>query len=219
VYRTEPHRAPSGDVEILVSPDILDPGFVRQAIYGSDAVITAVGPNFATRHNPRTKLTSPPDLHQQVARALITAMKNAGAPTKLISISTGSMGPADASMGLGPRTLLRFFRTVVVPNLGLVGKDLQAMETELAASGLDWYAPRPVKLTDGPLTGHVQAGERFALKAISRADVAYYALALAENPDPGSYRTPMLVPAATHRARRDAGNSAGLSSAPPRGSN
>ncbi|WP_093622726.1 hypothetical protein [Streptomyces sp. 3213.3] len=77
-------------------------------------------------------------MHQQLARALITAIKNAAAPTKLIAISTGSMGPADDSMSLGPRTLLRFFRTVVVPNLGLAGKDLQAMEIQLAASELDW---------------------------------------------------------------------------------
>ena len=27
----------------------------------------AVGPNFTTRHNPRTAMTSPPDLHQKLA--------------------------------------------------------------------------------------------------------------------------------------------------------
>jgi hypothetical protein len=67
-------------------------------------------------------------------------------------------------MGAGQRLLFRFFRTVVTPNLGRVGRDLHAMEAELAATGLDWYALRPVKLTDGPLTGHVQASARLAMK-------------------------------------------------------
>jgi len=130
-------------------------------------VVTAVGPNFATRHNPRTTMTSPPDLHQRPARTLIAAMKESAAPAWLIAVSTANMGPADTVMGTGPRLLFRFFRTGVAPNLGRVGKDLQAMEEELAASGLDWYALRPVKLTDGPLTGHVQASDRFTMKTIS----------------------------------------------------
>ena len=148
-------------------------------------VVTAVGPNFATRHNPRTTMTSPPDLHQRLARTLIAVMKDSAATSRLIAVSTASMGPADNLMGAGPRLLFRFFRTVVAPNLGLVGNDLRAMEEELAASGLDWYAVRPIKLTDGPLTRHVQASDRFAMKAISRADAAWHILALAEDPAPG----------------------------------
>jgi len=156
-------------------------------------LVTALGPDFTTRHNPRTTMISPPDLHQRLARTLIAAMKDPGAPGRLISVSTASMGPADAVMGAGPRLLFRFFRTVVTPNLGRVGRDLQAMEDELAATGLDWYAPRPVKLTDGPLTGHVQASARFTMKTISRADVAWYILSLAEDPRPGQLRTPIIT--------------------------
>src|SRR5262249_57165550 len=112
------------------------------------------------RPTPRPAMTSPADLHQRLAGALIAAMKESAAPARLITVSTASMGPADHAMGIGPRLLFRFFRTVVVPNLGRVGKDLEAMEAELAASGLDWYALRPVKLTDGPLTPGVQGSER-----------------------------------------------------------
>ena len=82
------------------------------------------------------------------------------------------------------RLLFRFFRTVLVPNLGRVGQDLRAMEEELAASGLDWYALRPVKLTDGPLTRNVQASTRFTMKTISRADAAWHIVNLAEDPAP-----------------------------------
>jgi AcrR family transcriptional regulator len=120
----------------------------------------------------------------------------------LIAVSTASMGPADNVMGTAPRLLFRIFRTVVVPNLGRVGKDLRALEDELAASGLDWYALRPVKLTDGPLTGNVRASEQFAMKTISRADVAGHIVALAEHPGPGGLRTPVVTTGASRKSRR-----------------
>lgn len=195
VYRAAPPSPPAGQPEILISPDIFDPGLATEAIRGAGVVITALGPNFAQRHQPRTTMRSPADLHQRLARTLITAMTGSGAPARLISVSTGSMGPGDAAMGAGPRLLLRFFRTVVTPNLGRVGQDLQAMEDELAASGLDWYALRPVKLTDGPLTGQVQASAHVTMKTISRADVAWYILRLAEDPRPGQLRTPVITSA------------------------
>jgi len=193
VYRATPQNPPAGPAEILVSADIFDPGFAARAIQGTDVVITALGPDFTRHHNPRTTMLSPPDLHQRLARSLIAAISDSAAPPRLISVSTASMGPADTAMGAGPRLLFRFFRTVVTPNLGRVGSDLQAMENALAASGLDWYAPRPVKLTDGPLTRHVQASDRFTMKTISRADVAWYILGLAENPQPGQLRTPIIT--------------------------
>jgi hypothetical protein len=125
----------------------------------------------------------------------------AAQPARLIAVSTASMGPADNLMGPGPRLLFRFFRTIAVPNLGRVGKDLQAMENELAASGLDWHALRPVKLTDGPQTGHVQAGDRFTMKTISRADVAWQILALAEDPARGRSRTPVITTGPSSKSR------------------
>src|SRR6266571_4630404 len=193
VYRTTAHTPPPGQAEILIAPDIFDPGFAATAVHGADVVVAAVGPNFATRHNPRTTMTSPPDLHQRLARTLITAIKTSAAPARLVAVSTASMGPADTVMGAGPRLLFRFFRTVVAPNLGRVGQDLRAMEEELAASGLDWYALRPVKLIDGPLTAHVLASDRFRMKPISRADVAWHILALAEDRTPRQQRTPVIT--------------------------
>jgi len=201
IYRTTPQDPPPGQAEIIIVPDIFDPALAAKAIRGADVVVAVVGPNFATRHNPRTRMTSPPDLHQRLARTLITAMKNSAAPARLISVSTASMGPADTVMGAGPRLLFRFFRTVAVPNLGRVGKDLQAMEEELAASGLDWYALRPVKLTDGPLTRNVQASDRFAMKPISRADVAWHILTLAEDRAPGRSRTPVITTGPGRKSR------------------
>jgi len=204
IYRTAPQPPPPQRAEVLLAPDIFDPAVVATAIRGADVVVTALGPNFATRHNPRTTMTSPPDLHQRLARTLIAAMKESAAPARLITVSTASMGPADGVMGAGPRLLFRFFRTVLVPNLGRVGQDLHAMEDELGASGLDWYALRPVKLTDGPLTGHVQVSDRVTVKAISRADVAWHILTLAEDPDTRPLRTPVITTGSSRiRSERD----------------
>ena len=201
VYRSTPQPPPPQRAEVFLTPDIFDPAAAAEAIRGADVVITAVGPNFATRHNPRTAMTSPPDLHQRLARTLIAASKESATPARLITVSTASMGPADRAMGIGPRLLFRFFRTVVVPNLGHVGQDLQAMETELAASGLDWYALRPVKLTDGPLTEQVQVSDRVTIKSISRADVAWHILTLAEDPAPHLPRTPVVSTGAGGKSR------------------
>jgi len=201
IYRATPQTPPPGRAEVLLAADIFDPAFAATAIRGADVVVAAVGPNFATRHNARTTMTSPPDLHQQLARTLITAMKGSAAPARLITVSTASMGPADNVMGAGPRLLFRFFRSVLVPNLGRVGQDLRATEDALAASGLDWYALRPVKLTDGPLTGHVHASDRVIMKSISRADVAWHILTLAEDPVTHPQRTLVITTSASRKSR------------------
>jgi uncharacterized protein YbjT (DUF2867 family) len=195
VYRTPPPEPLPAEAEILIGTDIFDPDFVIEAIRGADVVASVVGPNFMARHNPRTRLTSPPDLHQRLARTLVTALQNAAENARLITVSTASMGPADAVMAAAPRLLFRFFRSVAVPNLGRVGRDLGAMEAELAVSGLDWYALRPVKLTDGPLTGDVEVSHRFRMKSISRADVAWHILTIAEDPAAGRARTPVIASA------------------------
>jgi uncharacterized protein YbjT (DUF2867 family) len=204
VYRSAPAEPPAAPVEILLSQEIFHPEFVKDAVRDADVVVSAVGPNFATRHNARTRMTSPPDLHRGLARALIDAMRDSAPAGRLIAVSTASMGPADGVMGAAPRLLFRFMRTVAVPNLGRVGKDLQAMEDEFAASGLDWYALRPVKLSDGPLTRQVEASERFVLKSISRADVAWHIVALAESPAPGPARTLIVTSGARSRHKADA---------------
>src|SRR5579859_3172177 len=152
VYRTPPPDPLPARVQALTAPDIFQSVLAVQAVGGADVVVSAVGPNFTTRHNPRTAMTSPPDLHQRLARILTAAMTETAPAARLICVRTASMGPADDVMGLGPRLLFGFFRNYAVPNLGRVGQDLTAMERELAASGLDWYALRPVKLTDGPQT-------------------------------------------------------------------
>ena len=46
------------------------------------------------------------------------------------------------------------------------------VDEHLAASSLDWVIVRPGRLTDGPETGHISAGQAIAYGTISREDVA-----------------------------------------------
>jgi MFS family permease len=68
----------------LIAPDVFDPGFAFPAVKGADAVVCAVGPSFTTRHNPRSAMTSPADLHQRLAAALITAVRDSTPQARLI---------------------------------------------------------------------------------------------------------------------------------------
>ena len=86
IYRTAPSTPPPGRAEVLLAPDIFDPAFAAAAIRGAYVVVSAVGPNFTTHHNPRTTMTSPPDLHQRLARTLVTVMKDSLAPSRLIAV-------------------------------------------------------------------------------------------------------------------------------------
>jgi putative NADH-flavin reductase len=62
--------------------------------------------------------------------------------------------------------------------------DKLAGETRMRASTLDWTIAYPVLLTNGPVTGRYRAAEHLALQGlpkISRADVAHFMLAEAQN--------------------------------------
>jgi hypothetical protein len=166
-------------------------------------VVSAVGPNFATRYNPRTVMSSPPDLHQKLARTLITAIQDSAPQARLICVSTASMGTRRQRHGLRAAAALPLLRTVAVPTWAASARTY-AMQEELAASGLDWYAPRPVKLIDGPQTGSIRASDWFRMKIIFRADVAWPILALAENPDPGPQRTPVITTGTSRTSGTDA---------------
>ncbi len=66
------------------------------------------------------------------------------------------------------------------------------MERVFADSGLDWFCPRPTRLTRGPLSRRVKIVESFPMTAaISRADVTWWMLEHAAQPIPE--RAPMIT--------------------------
>jgi uncharacterized protein YbjT (DUF2867 family) len=141
-----------------------------QALIGVDAVLCAVGMRRATPANPWSRAVSPPDLTSTMARRLAVSMPIAGV-RRVIAVSAAGVGDSAPQLNLAMRFLL------ATTMIGDAYRDLARMEQVFAASDLDWLAPRPTRLTDGPPTGRVAVVSSFgSLSAISRADVAGWML-------------------------------------------
>jgi uncharacterized protein YbjT (DUF2867 family) len=150
--------------------DVLDPAFFDRALPGHEVVVSGLGIKRVNAKNPWSPLASPPDFSERSMRLLVEAMKRHGL-RRVLAISAAGVGDSAARMNL----LMKFM--VAKSNVGVAYRDLARMEEVLARSGLDWMAPRPTRLTDGPKTGRIRTLEGFPMNAaISRADVAAFLL-------------------------------------------
>jgi putative NADH-flavin reductase len=157
----------SSQIRVVEGQVSEDPEQVGEAIADQDAVIVTLGP-------------SSPLQRQLITRSLaniVGGMERRGVE-RLIVLSALGLGDAvdevPPLMRLASRTLLR--------NAAV---DKRRSEQIVRRSGLDWTLAYPVALTNAPATGSYRVGERLALKGlprISRADVADFLLAEAEDP-------------------------------------
>jgi putative NADH-flavin reductase len=149
---------------------------VARAIPGHDVVASGLGIKRHRPANPYSALTSPPDFCSRTARHIVAGMQAAGV-RRVCAISAAGVGDSAPRMNW----LMRFL--VATSSIGAGYRDLAVMEGVYAESGLDWQAPRPTRLTDGPATGRVIETDAFPMSAaISRADVAGYMLEQLEKP-------------------------------------
>lgn len=161
-------------------------------VQGQEAVLCCLGQRRAGK-SPWAPLLSPPDLTERVARHLVAAMRRHGVP-RVVAISAGGVGDSSTQLTLPVRWLVRS------GNVGVAYRDLEAMERELAASGLDWLAVRPVTLVDGPPSGGAGQVDRYRLTStVRRSEVAEYMLAAAESAAPFAERTVLLGSAGSRR--------------------
>lgn len=164
--------------------DVLDATFVRDALIGCDAVLSALGIQRAVPANPWSALASPPDFSSRSA-AVITAAMTANAIARIIAVSAAGVGPDERNPAL---SLLR-----TTTQLGPMYVDLARMESVYARSGLDWQCVRPVVLTNGARTTPARVVQRFGLVAtVRRANVAAFMVGQLAAPAPLT-RTPMLA--------------------------
>ena len=140
---------------------------VAEAMVGQELVISALGRGTSFRSD---------QLISRSMGVIVPAMAQAGVRRMILMSSFGvgeSRRDAPLILGIMFRVLLRD-----------VFADKKSAEEELRGSGLDWTIVHPVLLTNGPLTGRYRAAERLDLHGmpkISRADVAHFILAEAEN--------------------------------------
>lgn len=164
-----------------ITGDALDPGTVKQALAGADAVIQTLGVA-----GPEM-LLQPVRLFSQATRVLVEAMTEAGVK-RLICLTGFGAGDSRNRGGFLYNAIFQLF-------LGRAYDDKDVQEEIVHASTLDWVIVRPVILTNGPRTGRCRAlvdPRDWTCGFISRADVADFLVRQIDD-DTFLRRTPVLV--------------------------
>ncbi|MFF0423103.1 NAD(P)-dependent oxidoreductase [Streptomyces sp. NPDC004520] len=150
--------------------DLTDPEALRGAVAGRDAVLSGLGARSRADAGVAARLT----------RSVLTAME-AEMTRRILVVSAAPLGPTPEGQPLVDRATLAVINAVLKD----IYADLRVMESELAASGTDWTAVRPPRLTDKPGTGQyrtVVGGTPLRGRFLARADVAHAMLAMIDDP-------------------------------------
>jgi putative NADH-flavin reductase len=149
--------------ERVVAGDIGDAGRLAEAVGGSDAIISAVGP---TSNTPAQAA-----LFEQFATSLVATMERHGVRRLVVLSGAGVTAPGERKR-LADRLASAVVGRVVRHVVAAKQRELEI----IAASNLDWVAPRPPRVTKGPLTGTYRVGD-LAIgprSRISQADLAHF---------------------------------------------
>ena len=178
----DPSRLDPGVRSVRADLAAVDPAARESAVAGADAVLSGLG----------RRTGADTGIAERGTRAIIAAMTATGA-RRLVVVSAAPVSTTPSpgrphpprDPGEGP-----FMRAVLNPlvkaALRGVYADLARMEDELRASGLDWTAVRPPRLTGKPLTGRYRTAIEANLRGgstVSRADVAQLMLAVLDRPE------------------------------------
>jgi putative NADH-flavin reductase len=150
--------------------DLGDPGALRPAVAGRDAVLSGLGARNRGDSGVATRLT----------RTVLAALE-AEEVRRLLVVSAAPVGPEPEGDGF----LDRAVRGVVSAVLKDIYADLREMEAAVARSATDWTVVRPPRLQDKPLTGGyrtVVGGFPLKGRFIGRADVAHAMLGMVGDP-------------------------------------
>jgi putative NADH-flavin reductase len=174
--------APSGVRALRGALD--DEGFLREAVRGADAVLSALGlrlPGIAPWSRPED-----PGFLDRSTPAVVRAMKAEGVGRAVV-ISAGGVADSYEEM---PAAFKMFIRGSALRH---VYPALARMEKTWLESGLDVCIPRPTGLTDESATGRCRVVARVEGRAtIPRADVAAWMLDALAAPR-FEARTPLLT--------------------------
>ena len=167
----DPARLPlAGDRLEVFRADLTDPGALRPAVAGRDAVLSGLGARNRGDAGIATRLT----------RTVLAALE-AEEVRRLLVVSAAPVGPEPEGDGF----LDRAMRGVVSAVLKDIYADLREMEADVARSTTGWTVVRPPRLQDKPVTGTyrtVVGGFPLKGRFIGRADVAHAMLGMVGDP-------------------------------------
>ncbi|GAB2686601.1 NAD(P)-dependent oxidoreductase [Kribbella swartbergensis] len=171
VRASSSYQVEDPSLEVFRVAGLTEAGSLLEAVDGSQAVISGVG--------PRGRKDGP--VASGSTRSILAAMAETGV-RRFVAVSAAPLGPTppDESF-LNRRLLLPAINAFAAD----VYADLRVMEADIVSSGTDWTIVRPPKLTNGPLTGTyrtVVGGTVSRGYTISRADVAHLMLSAVDDP-------------------------------------
>ncbi|MEU9999538.1 NAD(P)H-binding protein [Streptomyces sp. NPDC050848] len=150
--------------------DLTDPGALRGAVAGKDAVLSGIGARSRADAGIAAKLT----------RSVLAAMDTESV-RRLLVVSAAPLGPVPDGQTVVDKAVLAIINSVLKD----IYDDLRVMEAEVAASATEWTSVRPPKLTNKPVTGRyrsVVGGTPPRGRSLARADVAHAMLAMIDDP-------------------------------------
>lgn len=152
---------PITDRERVIEGDIADAILVGNALAGVDGVVSVLGPTSNTKDQVA--------LFETFAQTLVAAMGAHGV-RRVVTISGGAVDVAGDRKSLRARIVSAMVRRIV-PHV------VQAKQRELdvfAASDLEWVAPRPPRVVEGPATGRYAVGNGAKGLRITQGDLAQF---------------------------------------------
>lgn len=147
--------------ETVVQGDMSDGARVTEAVAGVDAVISVLGPS----SNSADQVV----LFDSFARSLIAAMKIHGV-RRLVAISGAAASLPGERKSFRARMASAVVRTFVAHVVRAKQRELDI----IAASDVDWIAPRPPRVIDGAQTGTYRVGDTARDMRISQGDLAHF---------------------------------------------
>lgn len=148
----------------VITGNLDDAVRLREAIAGSDAVLSTLGGNSLTKHSPEIIAG---------INLIISTIEKEGVK-RMIYLSSMGAGNSRKMMGL----LVRFFIAGIMLRVPLA--DHTANEQSIEKSNLRWTVVRPAGLTNGPKTGRLKHGSKIVVlkgtPQVSRANVASFML-------------------------------------------
>ena len=170
----------------VVRGDVLNAEHVASVVLDHDAMLSCLGAQRVTPSNPWSALRSPADFCTDSAACIINAAVAAGLP-RIGAISAAGVGDSATALPLVMRGL------IARSTIGVMYRALERMESRYAASGLDWFAVRPVTLINAAPSTRTRVLGRFgSFSVIGRADVAQWMLDTIARPILDTRRRPMI---------------------------